>query len=96
MNLARYDVKHTLNITWLAPPDAAKFLGVKERTLKAWRLDGTHLEGVHFSRITQRSTRYNRDALSHWVATRHCPQVHVQWCKGYLQNLHSSVKGDGE
>jgi excisionase family DNA binding protein len=46
---------------------AARYLGVCEATLRAWRADGT---GPRFFRAGEKLVRYRKADLDEWVASR--------------------------
>jgi predicted DNA-binding transcriptional regulator AlpA len=48
----------------LEPPEAASILGVRTRTLSAWRCQGI---GPRYLRIHRRLVRYKREDLENWV-----------------------------
>ena len=50
----------------LTTKEAAEFLGLKEKTLRIWRMDK---KGPNYIRIN-RSIRYRRDDLDEFVANR--------------------------
>ncbi len=55
---------------YLTPQAAARYLGITERTLQAWRQAGTgpeyiRLGGTRFGRL-----RYSRTALDRWMASQ--------------------------
>ncbi len=68
------DFSYALSATPTAEPDwamtskqAARYLGVCEATLRAWRADGT---GPRFFRSGPKLVRYRKADLDEWVATR--------------------------
>lgn len=55
---------------WLSVRDFAELLGVPERTVRAWRLQGRDPESVCFGR----HVRYSAAAVDEWIAEQQAPQ----------------------
>ncbi|MGI8868764.1 MAG: helix-turn-helix domain-containing protein [Mycobacteriales bacterium] len=51
---------------WLSVRDFADLLGVPERTVRAWRLQGRDPESVNFGR----HVRYSREAVDEWITAQ--------------------------
>lgn len=77
----------TVAIDWITPKETMQLVGLKSRAIVCLRSE-QWIEGIHFQRINARAIRYNRQALSHWLTTRHAPHLHSHWCREYLQALH--------
>lgn len=65
----------------------AKIIGCSVHTLKAFRLRGDWIEGVHYTRINSRSILYNLPLCIDWIANRNNPLAHQQAIEKYLASL---------
>lgn len=78
----------TSQLDWLKPEDAWEVVGLRKRTFQELRTSGQFIKGIHYQSLNGRTLRYNKQALQHWLATRHNPQLHEEWCRDYLAQLH--------
>ncbi len=66
--------------------------GVSWTTQKAYRLNGTWLENIHWVRINSRLVRYNLQLLEDWFSNQGDPLAHGRAIEFYQANLMSNAK----
>ena len=67
--------------------EAAKILKVHPGTLNRYRHEGRLIEGVHYTRLSSQTIRYNRALLEDWVANRDDPAAHRRAIEIYIASL---------
>ena len=75
---------------WLNKTDMAAKIGRSPHTLRRYRENGTWLEGIHYSKLTQNSVVYNEFLILDWVANRNNPSAHQRAIKQYLIALSAN------
>jgi hypothetical protein len=79
-----------MTTTFIDKHQAAAIVGKSSSTLKKWRLNGTLKRGIHWVRVNERSTLYNRDLLIDLVANFETPELHERAISNFLASLPSS------
>jgi hypothetical protein len=71
---------------------AAKALGITVTKLRDLRLSGALHEGIHYSRISPQTIRYNLPMLKDWWVNRNDPAAHQRAINHHLRSLPSNQK----
>jgi len=67
--------------------EAAQILKVHPGTLNRYRQEGKLIEGVHYTRLSSQTIRYNKALLEDWVANRDDPAAHRRAIEVFLASL---------
>jgi hypothetical protein len=67
--------------------EAAKLLKVHPGTLNRYRQEGKLVEGVHFTRLSSQTIRYNKALLEDWVANQDDPGAHRRAIEVFITSL---------
>ncbi len=70
----------------------AKALGITTTKLRDLRLSGEIHEGIHYSRISPQTIRYNLPLFKDWWVNRNDPVAHQRAVNNYLRSLPSNQK----
>jgi hypothetical protein len=67
--------------------EAAKLLKIHPGTLNRYRQEGKLVEGVHFTRLSSQTVRYNKALLEDWVANQDDPCAHRRAIEVFITSL---------
>jgi hypothetical protein len=76
-----------LSFEFIDKHEAAQLLKVHPGTLNRYRQEGRLIEGIHYTRLSSQTVRYNKALLQDWAANREDPAAHRRAMEIYIASL---------